>query len=137
MKVLHLLSQRPSLTGSGITLDATVRLAAAAGWEQRVVVGVPADEPAPEIGGLVGDQILPLNFGTPRLPFLVPGMSDVMPYPSMVFGAMTDGEIEIYRSEWRRHLKAAIDGFEPDVIHSHHIWIMSSLVKPSHPTHQW
>ena len=33
-KVLHVLSQRPLLTGSGITLDALVRLAAAAGWEQ-------------------------------------------------------------------------------------------------------
>ncbi len=39
MRVLHILSQRPSLTGSGVTLDAVVRHADAAGWEQQVVVG--------------------------------------------------------------------------------------------------
>lgn len=133
MKVLHLLSQRPSLTGSGITLDAVVRHGATAGLEQRVVVGVPMNDPSPQVGGLCADHILPLEFGTDRLPFLVPGMSDVMPYPSAVFGAMTDREVEIYRSEWRRHLSPIIDDFEPDVIHSHHVWLMSSLLKDLAP----
>ena len=40
-RVLHILAQRPSLTGSGVTLDALVRRAHVAGWEQDVVVGVP------------------------------------------------------------------------------------------------
>jgi len=133
MRVLHLLSQRPSLTGSGITLDAIVRHAGAAGWEQRVVVGAPSDDSAPEIGGLDDDHILPLAFGAGRLPFAVPGMSDVMPYPSTVFGAMTDHEVERYRSEWRRHLRAVIGSFAPDVIHSHHVWLMSSLLKDIAP----
>jgi hypothetical protein len=31
VRVLHVLSQRPSLTGSGVTLDAVVRCAATAG----------------------------------------------------------------------------------------------------------
>lgn len=129
MRVLHILSQRPSLTGSGITLDAIVRLAAAEGWEQRVVVGVPWDDPAPEVGGLAADHIVPLAFGSGRLPFAVPGMSDVMPYRSTIFRAMSHDEIENYRSEWRHHLEAVIRSFEPDIIHSHHVWIVSSLVK--------
>jgi len=133
MRVLHILSQRPSLTGSGVTLDAIVRLAGAAGWEQRVVVGVPPDDPAPAIGGVDGDHILPLVFGAGRLPFAVPGMSDVMPYPSTVFGAMTGPEIEVYRSEWRRHLRSVIGSFVPDVIHSHHVWLVSSLLKDLAP----
>ena len=41
--ILHVLSQRPSLTGSGITLDALVRHAAP-GWNQVVVVGVPLEQ---------------------------------------------------------------------------------------------
>ena len=32
-RVLHVLSQRPSLTGSGITIDALVRHAGKAGWK--------------------------------------------------------------------------------------------------------
>ena len=41
-RVLHTLSQRPSLTGSGIPLAALVREAAVAGWRQRALIGVPA-----------------------------------------------------------------------------------------------
>ena len=59
-KVLHLLSQRPSLTGSGITLDSFVRHASSAGWDQRVVIGVPADDPSPPVGGLDDAHIVPL-----------------------------------------------------------------------------
>lgn len=66
--VLHVLSQRPSLTGSGVTLDALVRLAAAAGWNQAAVVGVPADSPAPHVGALPDARIHRLPFGAPRSP---------------------------------------------------------------------
>ena len=133
MRVLHLLSQRPSLTGSGITLDAVVRHASSAGWEQRVVVGVPKDDIEATVGGLDSKHIHPLCFGTTRLPYPVPGMSDVMPYPSAIFGAMTDREIETYRSEWRQHLQGVINDFRPDVIHSHHVWLMSSMLKDLAP----
>jgi len=129
MRVLHILSQRPSLTGSGITLDAVVRHASSAGWEQRVVAGVPKDDAEATVDGLDSNHMHPLFFGTHRLPYPVPGMSDVMPYPSTVFGAMTDREIETYRSEWRLHLRPVIDDFQPDVIHSHHVWLMSSMLK--------
>ena len=61
-RVLHVLSQRPSLTGSGITLDALVRHAAAAGWEQRVVVGAPKDDARPAVGGLGAEHVFPLTF---------------------------------------------------------------------------
>jgi len=128
-RVLHVLSQRPSLTGSGITLDALVRLADAAGWEQRVVVGVPAEDAHPEVGGLPPEQILPLTFGGGDLAFAVPGMSDVMPYPSTRFSEMTPRQLDDYRYAWRAHLSRVLEGFEPDVIHSHHVWLMSALLE--------
>jgi len=134
MRVLHILSQRPSLTGSGITLDAIVRHASAAGCEQRVVAGVPAGDPRPEVGGLAPDEIDPLLFGDGGLRFPVPGMSDVMPYPSTVFGAMTDGQIFTYIEAWRGHLTRVICDFNPQVIHSHHIWLVSSMIKDLAPT---
>lgn len=134
MRVLHLLSQRPSLTGSGITLDALVRCAAAAGWDQRVVVGIPAVGPEPEVGGLDHDRIHPLRFGAGGLDFQVPGMSDVMPYPSTVFSAMTDRQISVYLDAWRGHLGGIVADFDPQVIHSHHVWLMSALVKDIAPT---
>ncbi|MFH1419337.1 MAG: glycosyltransferase family 4 protein, partial [Planctomycetota bacterium] len=128
-KVLHLLSQRPSYTGSGVSLDAIVRAAAKAGWDQRVVVGTPRDDPAPSIGGLNPTHVLPLVFGDGDLDFPLPGMSDVMPYESTRWADMTPVQLDAYRTAWLRHLEPIVAQFKPDVIHSRHIWLLSSLVK--------
>jgi len=133
MRVLHLLSQRPSLTGSGVTLEAVVRCAAVSGWDQRVVVGVPEGDPVPEVGGLERTHLHPLTFGGNALPFPVPGMSDVMPYRSTVFSSMTDGQVSIYINAWRSHLAEVAAEFDPHIIHSHHIWLLSSLIKDIAP----
>jgi glycosyltransferase involved in cell wall biosynthesis len=133
VRILHALSQRPSLTGSGITLEAMVRHAADAGHEQRVVVGVPADDPQPEVGGLDNDRIHPLVFGVPPLDFALPGMSDVMPYPSTRFSDLRDEELAAYRSAWTQHLRPVVSDFQPDVIHSHHLWLMSAQIKDLAP----
>ncbi|MFH1999279.1 MAG: glycosyltransferase family 4 protein [Planctomycetota bacterium] len=132
-KVLHLLAQRPSLTGSGITLDALVRHAARAGWEQCVACGVPAEDPQPEVGGLASDRIFPLVFGRGELTFPVPGMSDVMPYPSSRFSRLSQEQILRYRAAWKGQIEKVLTCFKPDLIHAHHLWIMSSLVKDVAP----
>ena len=132
-RVLHVLSQRPSRTGSGITLDSLVRHAAEAGLDQRVVVGTPATEPGPEVGGLPAEHVLPLTFDGGDLDFPVPGMSDVMPYRSTRFSEMTAEQMRAYRDAWRTHLRTAVDDFAPDVIHSHHLWIVSSMLKDVAP----
>lgn len=138
-KVLHLLSQRPAWTGSGVTLEALVRHAAQRGWEQRVVVGLPAGEPAPEVGGLEAAQVLPLTFAPDAagpagaLDFRVPGMSDVMPYPSARFSALDAAQLERYRVAWRAHLAGVLERFRPDVIHAHHAWLMSALARELAP----
>ena len=94
-KVLHILSQRPGRTGSGITLDALVRQAGAADWTQRALVGVPAGEVRPEVGGLDPELVARVTFGRDDadLPFPVPGMSDVMPYPSSVWSTLSDRQL--------------------------------------------
>jgi len=130
-RVLQVLAQRPGRTGSGTTLDALVRAAADAGWDQHVVVGVPSGEPLEplDMGGLAREHVHPLEFGTAELPFPVPGMSDVMPYESSRFGALTASELERYRSAWRAHLERVIAHVRPDVVHAHHLWIVASLVR--------
>jgi glycosyltransferase involved in cell wall biosynthesis len=133
MRILHVLSQRPSLTGSGITLDAMVQHAADAGHTQRVVVGVPAEDPRPGVGGLDDDRIHPLVFGVPPLDFALPGMSDVMPYPSSRFSTLSEKNLETYRSTWADHLRPIVSEFQPDVIHSHHLWLVSAQIKDLAP----
>ena len=110
-----------------------VRHAAVAGHEQRVVVGVPIDEARPAVGRLDGDQIHPLAFGKAPLDFAVPGMSDVMPYPSTRFSALTGYQLIEYRRAWVDHLRPILSDFRPDVIHSHHLWLMSAMLKDIAP----
>ena len=64
--VLHMLSQRPLLTGSGITLDAIAREADRAGWDQRAVVGTPVGDPRPRVEALPDKRVHPLRFETAR-----------------------------------------------------------------------
>ncbi len=132
-RILHLLSQRPAFTGSGVSLEAVVRLAAGAGWDQRVVVGVPHDDPHPQVGGLNAGHIQPLAFGTGELCFPLPGMSDVMPYASSRFADLDGEQLRTYRAAWKRHLSEVVRSFRPEVIHTRHIWLLSSLVKDIAP----
>lgn len=133
MRILHVLSQRPDSTGSGVTLDALVSHAAAAGWDQSVVCGIAADAEHPAVGGLAEQRVFPLRFGTRELPFLLPGMSDVMPYPSTRFSAMSGAQVSRYQDAWRRHLGRVVAGFQPDLIHSHHVWLLSALLRDVAP----
>jgi glycosyltransferase involved in cell wall biosynthesis len=132
-RVLHVLSQRPGRTGSGVTLDAFVRGATNSGWDQHVVVGTPANESVPEVGGLPAERIHPLVFETGELDFPLPGMSDVMPYASSRFSSLTSAQLETYRTTWKKHLTEVIALTKPDLIHSHHLWIVSSLIKEIAP----
>jgi glycosyltransferase involved in cell wall biosynthesis len=131
--VLHVLSQRPLLTGSGVTLDALVRRAATAGWTQAVVFAQPVGEPVASVGGLGGESLQPLLFGEGALPYAIPGMSDVMPYPSRRFSEMSDAEIEEYEAAWVRHLEGVAATFRPDVVHAHHMWLVGGRLRDVMP----
>ncbi len=132
-RVLQLLSQRPGHTGSGTTLEAIVHHAGETGWDQMVSIGIPSGSSIPGLGSLDPSVVRPVTFGGEGLPFDIPGMSDVMPYASSRFSCMNADESEAYRAVWTRHLAQLIAEFRPDVIHSHHVWILSSLVKDVAP----
>ena len=132
-RILHLLSQRPGRTGSGVTLDSLVRFSAKAGWEQAAALGTPAEDPQPDLGDVDRESVHPLIFESGDLDFPVPGMSDVMPYPSTRFSDMDADALARYRHAWRELLKEVIGSFRPDLIHSHHLWLLSSMVKDLAP----
>ena len=115
-------------TGSGVALDAIVRLAKAQGHEQRAVFALPKGGSVESVGGLSAACCVPIRFGEAPLDFAVPGMSDVMPYESSVFSALSVSQVQVYVAQWRAHLDRVIRDFAPDVIHSHHLWIVSGLV---------
>ncbi len=132
MRILHALSQRPEATGSGIYVQAMVREAFRAGHENFLLAGIPSGD-RPQLDCLTGDQCSFVHFETGGLPFPVVGMSDVMPYPSKRFSDLNRADLEVYETCFSDRLERAVQDFHPDIIHSHHLWLLTSLIKRSFP----
>jgi len=132
MKILHLLSQRPDSTGSGTALQAVLMESERKGHENMVVAGIQ-EGPLPLFPGLSNLRTRFVTFGGGDLPFPIPGMSDVMPYPSMRFSDLTDQQFSCYKDAFRTAILESADRFRPDVIHSNHLWLLTSLARRTLP----
>jgi len=128
-RILHLLSQRPGRSGSGVFLQAMVREAARRGHAQHVLAAGPPGTTAAELPPLGADDFTLIPFPSPGAPFPVPGNSDVMPYPSTVFSRMTETQVEQYLAASRTAMEEARERFRPDLVHAHHLWLMTALAR--------
>ncbi|MBU4447344.1 MAG: glycosyltransferase family 4 protein [Proteobacteria bacterium] len=128
MKILHLLSQRPEATGSGIYIQAMIRESARRGHENFLLAGVPQGE-GPQPDGLGAAACEFVRFEGGDLPFPVVGMSDVMPYPSRRFSDLSPPEVEAYEWGFADRLLDVVARFQPQVIHSHHLWLLSAVAR--------
>jgi glycosyltransferase involved in cell wall biosynthesis len=131
--VLHLLSQQPGKTGSGVALLAMVRHGAEAGYIQRAVIGLPGVEPLPGIPPLAPADVFPVRFGRPPVSFAIPGMSDVMPYRSTRFSTFTAEMLEGYLQAFAAAFASATRDFQPDIIQSNHLWLLTALARVLFP----
>lgn len=125
MRILHVLSQRPDLTGSGIYVQAMIRESSAQGHRNFLIAAANHTSTIPNLEGC--EQVI-VPFETEQLDFTIPGMSDVMPYRSSKFSEMTARQLEKYENIFLDHIQLAIDYFQPNIIHSHHLWLLSSLI---------
>ncbi|HMK64613.1 MAG TPA: glycosyltransferase family 4 protein [Thermodesulfobacteriota bacterium] len=132
MKILHLLSQRPDSTGSGIYLQSVMREAANRGHENFMIAGIQPGSDV-EFQGISSNQCRFVNFNGCDIPFPIPGMTDIMPYPSTRFVDLSFQDLETYESVFLRILKETEADFRPDIIHSHHNWLVSSLARRLFP----
>ena len=133
LQILHLLSQQPGKTGSGVALLAMVRHGAAAGHRQRVVIGLPGSEPLPESPPLATADVFHVRFDRPPVPYAIPGMSDSMPYPSTRFSTFTAEMLESYLQTFEAALAGATADFQPDIIQSNHLWLLTALARVLFP----
>jgi glycosyltransferase involved in cell wall biosynthesis len=131
--ILHLLSQQPGKTGSGVALLAMVRHGADEGYRQRAVIGLPGPEPLPDIPPLAPVDVFPVRFDRPPVPFAIPGMSDIMPYPSSRFSTFTADMLEGYLQAFAAELANATRDFKPDIIQSNHLWLLTALARVLFP----
>ena len=126
------MSQRPDSTGSGIYVQAMLRETANRGHSNFLIAGIASGQ-RPSIESIPDDTCEFVEFNGKDLPFEVVGMTDVMPYPSKRFCDLNDSELEKYENCFGGKLEAVVSDFQPDIIHSHHLWIMTSVAKRKFP----
>jgi glycosyltransferase involved in cell wall biosynthesis len=155
LKIMHLLAQRPGLTGSGHYLRGTVMAAFLSGHENAVIAGVPADDPCLDLpfGGIPGCALFrAVTFSAtattattvtgatattvttgaaretiPQLNFPVTGMSDVMPYVSTIWRNMSPSMLHAWEEAFKKTIAECINEFRPHLIISHHLWLLTAI----------
>jgi glycosyltransferase involved in cell wall biosynthesis len=132
-KILHLLSQQPGKTGSGVYLQELVKQGAKDNLKQRIIIGVPSDATHPVIAPLESPDIKPVKFCDPDLPFPVAGMSDVMPYHSTRFSEFSGHMLDAYLYAFANIINREVRRFNPDIIHTHHLWLATALARTLYP----
>jgi len=132
LKILHVIGQRPEMTGSGIYLEAIIRESQKHGFSNYWVAGVPAGRihPLKDEPQVKGSFVF---FESESLDFPVTGMSDVMPYKSSLFKELKGKRLTSYKSAFTHVLQAAEKQFNPDIIHTNHLFLLSALVRKLFP----
>jgi len=131
-KILHVISQRPDSTGSGIYLQAMLRESARKGYKNYLVAATQSDDPV-KLPGITPENCHFVIFDATRPSERIVGMSDVMPYPSRRFQDLGSTAIEVYHGRFLKTLTGMISCHHPDLIHSHHLWLLSALIKKQFP----
>lgn len=125
-KILHIISQYPGKTGSGIYLQALIREGKKKGYIQSLIAGIPKGD---NISPKNIDKFYPITFNTEEIPYPILGMSDIMPYESTKYCDLTSAMLDKWRKYFKKILIKAIKDFKPDIILSHHLWLSTSFVK--------
>lgn len=128
LKILHVLSQRPDSTGSGIYIRAMICQSAKRGFENFLLAGSDQNDNSPPQCPPQARSLF-AYFNSRELSHPIAGMSDVMPYKSVRFCDMGEDELNTYEKVFSRRLKEAVSDFAPDIIHTHHLWIVTSLAR--------
>ena len=131
MKILHILAQLPVKTGSGVYFTNVIDgLKKYRDIEQACVYATTADY---DINILDRKNQFEVVFESENLPFSIVGMSDIMPYPNTLYHNMTDEIFGQWKKEFLKQLNLAKNNFNPDVILTHHLWILSSMAREVFP----
>lgn len=130
MKILHVLAQLPSKTGSGVYYSNMIEGFKKYNHEQKAIFGYQDGYPW-NVLDREHQYIVP--FKSEELPFPIVGMSDVMPYDNTLYSSMTEEMIDIWREAFIKRLEKAKECFDPDIIFAHHLWMLTSLVREVFP----
>ena len=123
MKILHVLAQLPIKTGSGVYFTNVIE-----GLKQFEVEQAAVYATTPEYDFNFLNEKFEVEFQGKNISFPIVGMSDIMPYENTLYKNMTAEMLETWQEEFRKKLEKAKKEFKPDVVITHHLWILSSIV---------
>ena len=132
LKILNLLSQRPDSTGSGFYIQAMIREAKAKNHDNYLIAGIQSDQ-VPVLECISPEKCSYVCFGGRDISYCIVGMSDVMPYQSKRFYDLSEDELREYENCFENEIRNVAKRFKPDIIHTNHLWILSSLARRLFP----
>lgn len=130
MKILHVLAQLPTKTGSGVYFSNMIKGFKKYDYQQKAVF---ADQDGYVWDILEKKDQYTVTFKTDEIPFPIAGMSDVMPYENTVYSSMTPEMVDIWKEAFRKRLRKVKQDFQPDIIFAHHLWMLTDLVIEEFP----
>lgn len=125
MKILHVLTQLPAKTGSGVYFTNLIESLDNLGYENAAVFGTENIYQ----NNINADFLKPVYYNTESMPFNICGMSDLMPYDSTVYSKMSEEDIDVLIDNFRKALIEVKDEFNPDIVISHHLFLITDLVR--------
>jgi glycosyltransferase involved in cell wall biosynthesis len=105
-----------------------LRQARARGHGNHLIAGIQSDR-RPELEDISEDHCSFVRFSGEDLSDLIVGMSDVMPYRSRRFCDLDKPDLDEYESCFAGLMETVVKRFKPDIIHSHHLWVLTSLAR--------
>lgn len=124
MKILHIISQKPGDTGSGIYAVNIIEQLQRRGHKQAFICATDGEEKI-EMNDV---DIYPIKFSSNKLPFNVVGMSDSMPYNSTKYKELSLQQLQSFKEEFSNIINMANKEFDPDIIVCHHLYLVTALV---------
>ena len=123
MRILHVLAQLPIKTGSGVYFTNVIDGLKEFNVEQAAIYAT-----TPEYNFNFVEEKFEVEFQGEDISFPIVGMSDIMPYDNTLYKNMTDEMMVSWQAAFRKKLIQAREEFKPDVVITHHLWILSSMV---------
>lgn len=127
VKILHIITQKPNSTGSGIYMCGMIKGFEKIGHEQAVIAGIDVND---NVNCFSSDiSFYPVKYNCGELNFPVVGMSDSMPYESTRYRDLNVEMIDRLKHQFKINIDRAMEDFKPDIIICHHLYLLTAFVR--------
>ena len=127
MKILHIITQKPNSTGSGVYMCGMIDGFEKMGYKQAVIAGIDKEDDRNCFNNNIG--YYPVIYNSDKLPFNVVGMSDIMPYKSTRYRDMNKDMVNCLKGAFKDNIERALKELKPDLIICHHLYLLTSYVR--------